>query len=269
MTTQLLPMPALAPSPSPMGISVASRPKAMCPDTTLNPGEHIVRAVSGSGRDSDGRDFYIYNCACGRFWKQIRASQLRDGETPDILLASNNTVTGSNTRKRGHTGGGYLCSRCPQPKKNHVCSAEKRPKQSLFHVSDANSKPHSVPEQIQVPVWFMELDPGTRSDILTFVWGIERAGIEWTQEILFQMMSRHNLTPNQAADVIKPFCNGMPIDNHPLCALCGFPALDDDSKLIACTVCAKKHCHLLCGADASWMCDACASPIVDAGATVA
>ena len=66
MATHLPPVPALAPSPSPMGISVASRPKAVCPDATLKPGDHIVRAVSGSGRDSDGRDFYVYNCACGR-----------------------------------------------------------------------------------------------------------------------------------------------------------------------------------------------------------
>jgi hypothetical protein len=267
MATQTLPMPALAPSPSPIGITVTSRPKAVCPDATLKAGDHIVRAVSGSGRDSDGRDFYVYNCACGRFWKQIRASQLRDGEIPDILPASNNTVTGSNTRKRGQTGTGYLCSRCHQPKKNHVCSAEKRPKQSLFHVPDTHGKPQTVTDPIQVPVWFMELDENPRSDILTFVWGIEHAGIEWTQEILFQMMSRHNLTPNQAADVIKLFCNGKPTDKHPLCTLCGFPALDDDSKLIACTACAKKHCHVLCGADAGWMCDACVPPATPTDAT--
>ena len=215
MSTLLPPMSTLAPSPSPMGISVASRPKAVCPDATLKPGDHIVRAVSGNGRDSDSRDFYVYNCACGRFWKQIRASQLRDGESPDILPASNNTVAGLNTRKRGQSGTGYLCSRCHQPKKNHVCSAEKRPKQGLFHASDAAVKPQTVPDPIQVPVWFMELNQSTRSDILTFVWGIERAGIEWTKEILFQMMTRHNLTPNQAEDVIKLFCNGMPNDNHP------------------------------------------------------
>ena len=97
----------------------------------------------------------------------------------------------------------------------------------------------------------MELDQGLLSDILTFVWGIERAGIEWTKEILFQMMSRHNLTPNQAEDVIKLFCAGMPNDNNELCILCGFPALDDESKLITCTGCGKKHCHSLCGADVS------------------
>jgi hypothetical protein len=193
-----------------------------------------------------------------------------DHYEPGCLSWCANTVTGSNTRKQGQTGTGYLRSRCHQPKKNHVCSAEKRPKQGLFHVPDATNKPYmyTVPDPIQVPVWFMELDQGTRSDILTFVWGIERAGIEWTQEILFQMMSRHNLTPNQAAGVIKLFCNGMPNDNHPLCALCGFPALDDDSsKLIACTVCAKKHCRLLCGADAGWKCDACSSPATGADAS--
>ena len=252
----------MPPAPPPMGIRppAASRPKAVCPDAALKPGDHIVRAVSGSGRDSDGRDFYVYNCGCGRFWKQIRASQVRDGESPDILPVANNTVAGANTRKRGQTGCGYLCSRCHQPKKNHVCSAERRPaKQSPFNVPGA-AKLQTVPDTVQVPVWFMELNQDTRGDILAFVWGIECANIEWTQEILFQMMSRHNLTPNQASDVIKLFCSGMPSDKHPLCALCGFPALDDDSKLVACTVCAKNHCHLLCGADAGWKCDACSSP---------
>ena len=90
-----------------------------------------------------------------------------------------------------------MCSRCHQPKKNHVCSAEKRPKQGLFHAPDTANKPRAVLDPIQVPVWFMELDQGLLSDILTFVWGIERAGIEWTKEILFQMMTGHNLTPNR------------------------------------------------------------------------
>ena len=266
MATQLAPAPApaslgiSAPAPASLGISVASRPKAVCPDATLKTGDHNVRAVSGSGRDVEGRDFYVYNCSCGRFWKQIRASQLRDGESPDILPASNNTVAGCSSRKRGHAGG-YLCSRCHQPKKNHVCSAGKRPRQSALHAPDAANKPNSVPDPILVPEWFTQLDDRVRSDILTFVWGIERAGIEWSHEILFQMMARHNLTPTQAEDVIKLFCAGTPNDNHALCVLCGFPALDDISMLVACAGCAKKHCHSLCGADPGWKCDGCASPV--------
>ena len=127
------------------------------------------RAVSGCGRDSNGRDFYIYSCMCGRFWKQIRASQLLPGEVPEILPASMNSAAGSLSRKRGQEGSGYLCSRWHQPKKNHVCTAGKRPKQSPFQDQGTTTTKRSViPDPIQVPVWFMELDEKNkkRSDIL-------------------------------------------------------------------------------------------------------
>ena len=263
MAMQLPPfdMPAATP-PSPLDIVVAGRPKAICPDATT-PGDHIVRAVSGCGRDAEGRDFYVYNCTCGRFWKQIRASQLQKGELPDILPASNNTVTGAPSRKRGQNGTGYLCSRCHQPKKNHVCTADKRPKQSQFQAPLATAR-SVAPDPIQVPVWFVELAEKDRSNILTFVWGIEHAGIEWTKDILLQMMTRYNMTPQQAEDVIKLFCAGMPNDNDARCILCGFPALDDDSKLVACTACGKTHCHVLCGAGTAWKCDQCAPSTVGA-----
>ena len=107
-------------------------------------------------------------------------------------------------------------------------------------------------------MWFMELGQQERNELMTFVWGIERAGIEWTKEILFQMMKRHNINPTQAEDLIKLFCAGMPNDNHALCEMCGFPAIDEDAKLMACSVCDQKHCHALCGAGADWKCSACA-----------
>ena len=214
----------------------------------MTPGEHAVRAVSGCGRDSNGRDFYVYNCRCGRFWKQIRASQLTAGEVPDILPASNKSATGALARKCGPQSAGYLCSRCHQPKKNHVCTAIKRSRQSSFQDQGTTKAMRGVvPDPIQVPVWFMEMDEKKRSDILSFVWGIEHASIEWTKDILFQMMARHNITPNQAEDVIKLFCASLPNDTHASCVLCGFPAMDDDSKLVACTGCGQKHCHVLCG----------------------
>ena len=171
MATQLPPsgMPAAAPSPAPLGLPVMGRPKAICPDASTTPGEHTGRAVSGCGRDSNGRDFYIYSCMCGRFWKQIRASQLLPGEVPEILLASMNSAAGSLSRKRGQEGSGYLCSRWHQPKKNHVCTAGKRPKQSPFQDQGTTTTKRSViPDPIQVPVWFMELDEKNkkRSDIL-------------------------------------------------------------------------------------------------------
>ena len=80
---------------------------------------------------------------------------------------------------------------------------------------------------------------------------IERAGIEWTKEILFQMMKLHNINPTQAEDLIKLFCAGMPNDNHALCEMCGFPAIDEDAKLAkeATKECVDKYEELLrrCG----------------------
>ena len=100
----------------------------------------------------------------------------------------------------------------------------------------------------------MQLPEKERSDLLTFVWGIERAGIEWTKEILFQLMTRHSINPNQAEDLIKLFCAGMPNDSHALCEFCGFPAIDEDAKLVSCVMCQQKHCHALCGAGDNWKC---------------
>ena len=116
----------------------------------------------------------------------------------------------------------------------------------------------SVPDPVEIPTWFMELPDKERTDLLSFVWGIERAEIEWTKEILFQMMTCcHNLNPHQAEEAIKLLCAGMPNDKHSVCVMCGFPALDDDAKLISCAGCASKHCHVLCGAADGWKCEAC------------
>jgi hypothetical protein len=135
-----------------------ARAKAVCPDGTA--GVHNVRAVSDCGRGPDGRDFYIYGCTCGRVWKQLRASQLRDGEVPHILPASSKSAADKH-------GQSYLCGRCHQPKKNHVCCA-KRPR----------SPQKVIAQPFEVPVWFMRLGDKHRGDILAFVWRIDSSNVE-------------------------------------------------------------------------------------------
>ena len=134
--------------------------------------QHAVRAITGSGRDAEGRDFYVYGCSCGATWRQIRVDQLAVGEQPEIsrdpaILA----VTG---RKRGNGGKGYLCSRCQMPKKGHVCKAIQRP-------SVTSPSPHTIVVKVSaVPSWYSIRTSNERTDMHTFIWALEQASIPWS-----------------------------------------------------------------------------------------
>lgn len=177
--------------------SETSKPKPPCPDAAAKPTEkHAVTAITGSGRDGDGRDFYAYGCVCGAKWRQIRVDQLDVGEVAEItrdpaILA----VTG---RKRGNGGKGYLCSVCKQPKKGHVCTADERPTRST-------SVNKIVVKVASVPPWYSSRSSNERSCMHTFIWALEQASIPWTKDFMMEFMTRFNLTPVQANEALEVF----------------------------------------------------------------
>ena len=75
-------------------------------------------------------------------------------------------------------------------------------------------------EPFLVPDWFTELDEQSRTSMLSFVWAIEKANIDWTKEFLYEFMQRHNLNPTQAEQVISLFCATVPSDDEPRCVAC-------------------------------------------------
>ena len=153
--------------------SDSTKLKPPCPDAAAKPTEqHAVRAITGSGRDADGRDFYAYGCACGATWRQIRVDQLAVGEEPEI--SRDPAIVAVTGRKRGNGGKGYLCSRCQLPKKGHVCKATQRP-------STTSPSPQTIVVKVSsVPSWYSSRTSTERSDMHTFIWALEQACIPWT-----------------------------------------------------------------------------------------
>ena len=136
--------------------------KAECPWNT-DGGVHETSSKTGSGKDKHGRDYYVYVCTCGKYWRQVRADRLKPGETPHIFGVDNiSAIANGGSKKRGASGTGYLCSRCHQPKKGHVCQAVlgKRPRE------EAEMSPD---EKTILPAWFMDLKPSIFSDMQQYV----------------------------------------------------------------------------------------------------
>ena len=237
-------------------------------------GEHHVKALRGSGRDHEGRDFYAYGCSCGVFWRQIRANQLKDGEQPVIdfnvnvsglMLAAQAKQAGVRPPPvRKPQGGGYLCSRCHLPKKGHVCLAGKRPLESS--TVDGMTSTLSIPAKtsksivVALPEWYVDASERTRTEMHTFVWAVEKAGIDWSSEFAMEFMRRFNLTPSQFADMVQLFRSASTVDDQsaPRCDKCNFTALDEDGTLVRCsgTDCTK-HRHQICGAYDGFKCEEC------------
>ena len=224
----------------------------LCP-AHADGGEHIVKALRGSGREPrTGRDFYAYGCSCGKHWRQIRANQLKPGEQPVIdfnvnvsglMLAAQAKQAGVRPAPvRKPQGAGYLCSRCHLPKKGHVCMAGKRPLDSEEPKSTAfsmaiPSKDTTKPLVVELPKWYVDAAAQTRAEMHTFVWAVEKAGIDWTSEFALEFMRRFNLTPTQASEMVQLFRSASAMDDQsaPRCDKCNFTALDDDGALVQCS----------------------------------
>ena len=259
----------------------------LCPKQA-DGGVHIVKALRGSGRDHSGRDFYAYGCSCGTFWRQIRANQLKPGEQADIdfnvnvsslMLAAQAKQAGVRPAPvRKPQGGGYLCSRCHLPKKGHVCLAGKRPLDATVDGADPTAAPMAMPPKtaknfvVALPEWYVQAAEQTRSEMHTFVWAVEKAGIDWTSEFALEFMRRFNLTPSQASEMVQLFRSASAIDDQsaPRCDKCNFTALDEDGALVRCSrLGCSKHRHLICGACEGFKCETCeATHLVQALATV-
>ena len=94
----------------------------------------------------------------------------------------------------------------------------------------------------------------------TFVWAVEKAGIDWSSEFAMEFMRRFNLTPSQFADMVQLFRSASTVDDRsaPRCDKCNFTALDEDGTLVRCsgTDCTK-HRHQICGAYDGFKCEEC------------
>ena len=94
----------------------------------------------------------------------------------------------------------------------------------------------------------------------TFVWAVEKAGIDWSSEFAMEFMRRFNLTPSQFADMVQLFRSASTVDDQsaPRCDKCNFTALDEDGTLVRCsgTDCTK-HRHQICGAYDGFKCEEC------------
>ena len=113
---------------------------------------------------------------------------------------------------------------------------------------------------VALPEWYVDASERTRTEMHTFVWAVEKAGIDWSSEFAMEFMRRFNLTPSQFADMVQLFRSASTVDDRsaPRCDKCNFTALDEDGTLVRCsgTDCTK-HRHQICGAYDGFKCEEC------------